>query len=121
MAEKKWARAKQSGAHGLRRGAWYLLVNDPGGSLVVINVRKHNVPVPRSMVEITDAPPRRWSVVKWDENQIGAQRASEQEMGMMYGVCPKCGARQQLDPPDAGEMICEMCELEFPVNWDEYC
>jgi hypothetical protein len=121
MPEKRWARAKQSGAHGLRRGAWYLLVNDPGGSLVILNVRKHNVPVPREMIEVSDSAPQRWSVVKWDEHQSGAQRASEQAIGMMYAVCPKCGARMQLDPPDVADLTCDTCEGEFPVNWDEYC
>ncbi|MGD2136221.1 MAG: TFIIB-type zinc ribbon-containing protein [Gemmatimonadales bacterium] len=121
MPEKKWARAKQSGAHGLRRGAWYMVVNDPGGSLVVLNVRKDNVPVPRSMVVISDEPPDRWSVVRWEETQQGAQRASEQSLGMLYAVCPKCGERQKIDPPDAGEMTCEACGGTFPMNWETTC
>jgi hypothetical protein len=121
MPQKRWARARQTGAHGLRRGAWYLLVNDPGGSLIILNVRKHNIPVPRTMVVVSDDSPERWSVVRWDEYQLGVQTASQKGTGLMYVVCPKCGARKQIDPPKAAQMTCDQCQGGFPVNWDEYC
>ena len=91
MPQKRWARARQTGAHGLRRGAWYLLVNDPGGSLIILNVRKHNIPVPRTMVVVSDDSPERWSVVRWDEYQLGVQTASQKGTGLTlsikYGEC----------------------------------
>lgn len=77
----KWVRPKRSGAHGLRRGAWYQVVNDNSPSLVILHVRKTNVPVPRSMLEFSDSLPAKWSVVKWEESQRGSRRASESQSG----------------------------------------
>jgi hypothetical protein len=59
MPPKKWARVRHSGAHGLRRGAWFVVVNDSHPSLIVLDVRRDNVPVPRSQVELTEAAPAR--------------------------------------------------------------
>ncbi len=121
MAPKKWARAKQSGMHGLRRGAWYQVVNDPEGNLVVLSVRKDNVPVPRGMVTFSDTPPTEWSVVQWSETQTGARRASERNLRTTYGVCPKCGNRQDFDPPNAPRMACGLCHETFGVDWEHPC
>ncbi len=121
MQEKRWARVKRSGAHGLRRGAWYLVVNNAKSDLVILDVRKENVPIPRSMVEITTTAPTRWSVVQWEESQRGAQRASESRFGLVYAVCPGCRARQQLRPPDAERMTCEECGEAFDVEWEQVC
>jgi hypothetical protein len=121
MSPRKWARAKQSGAHGLRRGAWYLVVNVPSKALVVLSVRKHNVPVPRSVVELSDEPPTKWSVVRWEESQSGARRVSEQAHGLTYGVCPECGARGPLVPPDAQTLTCDECGKTAEVDWENPC
>ena len=118
---RKWARAKQSGAHGLRRGAWYLVVNEPSDSLVVLSVRKTNVPVPVGMVELSDQQPTKWSVVRWEETQSGIRRASEQALGLTYGVCPACGARGALDAPDVQSLTCDECGLTAEVDWEHPC
>lgn len=118
---RKWARAKGSGTHGLRRGAWYLVVNDAQPAVVILNVRKNNVPVPRSMLDISQERPSQWSVVKWQETQRGARRASEQNMGFVYVVCPSCGERERIEPSDAKDMTCPHCGGTFPIDWEHPC
>ncbi|HLB38179.1 MAG TPA: hypothetical protein VJL31_16525 [Gemmatimonadales bacterium] len=118
---RQWARAKGAGAHGLRRGAWYLVVNDSQPAVVVLNVRKTNVPVPRTMLDIVKGKPTQWSVVKWQETQRGARRASEQELGLVYAVCPSCGERGKIDPLDATELTCDHCHGTFSLDWEHPC
>jgi hypothetical protein len=118
---RKWARARGAGAHGLRRGAWYLVVNDTQQSVVILNVRKQNVPVPRSMLDVRTGSPDMWSVVVWQESQRGAKRASEENLGLQYGVCPACGERTPLEPPDAAELTCTQCGGTFAVDWERPC
>lgn len=121
-SRRKWARAKTSGAHGLRRGAWYLVVNDAQKNVVVLNVRKSNVPVPRSMLEVSEEQPSKWSVVRWQESQRGARRASERNMGVLiYAVCPSCGERSPIEPKDAPTLACAHCHGVFPVDWEHPC
>jgi hypothetical protein len=121
MAAKKWARVKRSGAHGLRRGAWYPVVNDKKPELVFVDVNRRNVPVPRDLVELAGDAPERWSVVMWKEEENGAVRASDSEYGKMYGVCPRCRARQKFSPPGVAEMACPECGGEFAVDWENPC
>lgn len=118
---RKWARARGAGAHGLRRGAWYLVVNDTQPSVVILNVRKQNVPVPRSMLEIRQESPAAWSVVRWEDSQRGARRASQEQLGMEYGVCPACGERARLEPPNVAELTCGQCGGTFTVDWERPC
>ena len=121
LGPKKWARAKQSGAHGLRRGAWYAVVNEGHPKMAVLSVRKHNVPVPREMLEFSDGRPTQWSVVQWQDRQRGAQRASEANEGLTYAVCPACGERARLDPPDTKRITCAHCHGDFTVDWEHPC
>lgn len=119
LGPKQWARVKQSGAHGLRRGAWYAVVNNAKPDLVILDVHKHNVPVPRGLVEVSDAKPSRWSVVQWQETDRGAQRVSESELGMIYAVCPACRARAPIEPDDAQAMKCPECGRRFEMDWEK--
>ena len=124
MAEgtpRKWARARGAGAHGLRRGAWYLVVNDTQQGVVILNVRKQNVPVPRSMLDIRPSSPDAWSVVRWQESQRGARRASQEQLGLEYGVCPACGQRTRLEPPQVPQLTCVQCGGTFGVDWERPC
>lgn len=118
---RKWARAKGAGAHGLRRGAWYLVVNDSQQGVVVLDVRKNNVPIPRTMLDISEERPGKWSVVKWQETQRGARRASEENLGLVYAVCPSCGERGKIEPPDAAALTCVHCHGTFAVDWEHPC
>jgi hypothetical protein len=120
MIPKKWARVKRSGTHGLRRGAWYPVVSDPPTGLVILSVRKHNVPVLRAHLDLDDAPPSRWSIVRWTEQQRGAQRASEQNVGLTYAVCPACSGRAKAEV-QAPRLTCPDCGGTFPVDWEHPC
>lgn len=120
LPRRRWARARQSGAYQLRRGAWYLVVNE-SSKLVVLQVRKENLPVPRDMLELANAKPDAWSVVRWDEHQLGARRVSEEHLGLTYAVCPSCAERQAIEPRDARSMMCESCGKEFPLDWEHPC
>ena len=115
---RKYARARGAGAHGLRRGAWYLVVNDIQPAVVVLFVRKNNVPVPRDMLYIIEGKPGQWTVVKWQETQRGARRASEESLGFVYAVCPSCSERGKIEPPDAARLTCAHCHGTFPVDWE---
>jgi hypothetical protein len=111
---------RRSGTHGLRRGAWYSVVADPPSGLVILNVRMNNVPVLRAHVELSDSPPDRWSVVQWDEKQRGAERASQENDGLLYAVCPSCSARAK-PAPETRRLSCPECGGEFPVDWEHPC
>jgi len=51
MTPKRWARVRATRAHGLRRGAWYTVVNDSKPGIVFLDVSKRNVAVDRSLLE----------------------------------------------------------------------
>jgi len=118
---RKWARAKGAGAHGLRRGAWYLVVNDSLPAVVLLDVRRTNVPVPRDMLDVRRERPSQWSVVKWEETQRGARRAGDHQLGLLYAVCPACGERGAIEPPDAVQLTCVHCHGTFGLDRDHPC
>ena len=118
---KKWARVKLSGAHNLRRGAWYPVVNDNNARLVVLDVAKRNVPVPRESVELADGRPTKWSVVKFNTNKPIPARISQENLPMTYAVCPFCRARS-VEVFDGTAMLkCDECGKEAEVDWDHPC
>lgn len=121
MEPKKWARVRKTGAHGLRRGAWYPVVNDARTDLVVLDVNKKNIPVPRDLLEVRDGRPALWSVVEWQTQQRGASRAAKANAGPVYAVCPSCKTRSRLEPQDAQEMVCPKCGGDFGVDWATSC
>ncbi len=96
--QKKWARVKRAGAHGLRRGAWYVVLTDTKPTIVVLDVNKKAVPVDRTLLEFTTEKPHKWSVVRLDAKDDAPRRPSQAGLGMLYGVCQLPGARQ----PGAG-------------------
>lgn len=121
MTAKQWARVKSTGTHGLRRGAWYVVVAAPKAGPLVLSVRQRNVPVLREHVDFSDVRPAAWSVVRWEMSQRGAQRASQQAIGLTYGVCPACSERSALTQPDLPRLKCESCGAEYPVDWAHPC
>ena len=66
LAPNKWARVAKAEAHGLRRGAWYPVVNDTTDSMIVLDVNKENRPVSRAWLQFRDQRPTKWSVVRRD-------------------------------------------------------
>jgi hypothetical protein len=121
MGPKKWARVKLSGAHNLRRGAWYPVVNDSSAKIVVLDVAKRNVPVPRESVELADAKPEAWSVVKFNPDKPLPARISQENLPLTYAVCPFCRARSVEVDGGTPMLKCDECGKEAPVDWDNPC
>ena len=59
-----WARAKKSGAHILRRGAWYRVYRQRSDGTLLLEVRKEIVPMNMQFVDLSTDPPTTWSVVR---------------------------------------------------------
>jgi len=114
---RKWARVRQEGAHGLRRGAWYAVVNDGKGSFVVLDVYRRNVPVDRAVLEVVNDRPMCWSIVRLTPESLAAARARERDnLEPTYAVCPRCRRRA---PVKTGtmDMECVHCRQVFLVDW----
>ena len=65
MADFGWARSRGERAEheGLRRGAWYRVVEDGGKAWIVLDVHHVEVRVPKDEVEVRGEAPKTWSVV----------------------------------------------------------
>jgi hypothetical protein len=120
MEPKRWARVRLAGAHGLRRGAWYPVVNDKKPTIVFLDVNKRNVAVDRTLLEFSETKPTQWSVVVRDANERGTQRASAASLNRVYAVCPRCRARTNLDHGERAAR-CPVCAGEFEVDWQHRC
>lgn len=120
MAPRRWARVKATRAHGLRRGAWYSVVNDSKPGIVFLDVSKRNVAVDRSLLEFRDFAPDHWSVVIRKSEEGGTQRASEAHLNPTYGVCPHCRGRSNLFA-GAPRARCTYCGGEYPIDWVNTC
>ena len=120
MSPSKWARVKQSEAHGLRRGAWYPVVSNGNSGTVVLDVNKSNRPVHRVNLEFSDEKPDKWSVVKRDPEERAAKRADHAKLGTQYAVCPSCRERTAIGESDVS-LTCPACEAEHQVDWANPC
>ena len=103
MADVGWARSRGDRAEGqgLRRGAWYRIVEDPKKEWVVLDVHHVEVRVPRSDLEIRGESPKNWSVVR--EPHL---------------VCPGCHARYVL-PEGPKDAKCPECGRNYPIDWKD--
>jgi hypothetical protein len=120
MSPTRWARVRQSEAHGLRRGAWYPVVSNGNSGTVVLDVNKSNRPVHRTNLEFSERKPDKWSVVKRDPGERAAKRADDANLGTQYGVCPQCRERTVLHDSESSS-ICPACETEFEIDWENPC
>ena len=114
MNELQWGRPRGTDNLGLRRGAWYRVVNLTRQEAVV-EVNRHHVAVPRVSLTIVSAPPRSWTVVTRprDVKHLPA------DWGQYYAVCPSCRTRAPLKTaPDA--MRCPQCAGTFRVGWEDW-
>ncbi|MBE0591823.1 MAG: hypothetical protein IH616_05410 [Gemmatimonadales bacterium] len=116
-----WARVKRLGAHGLRRGAWYPVVNEVTAEMLVVDVAKQNVPVPRQLVDVSERAPGRWSIVSRNSAEPGAERINAAGHPLEYAVCPGCRSRVPFGPGRPEEMQCPNCQRRYPVDWDDRC
>ena len=104
MAKAAWARSRgdRGEVKGLRRGAWYRVVEeDKIKTYVVLDVHGLEVRVPRGDLEVRREPPKAWSVVH--EPHL---------------VCPGCHQRRHVSgkPKD---VKCTECGHSYAVNWED--
>ena len=108
-----WARLRVDVNCGLRRGAWYRIVQVAGND-AVLELTPEPVPVPCRLLETVFHRPFRWSVVPRPRDVHSVPSA----WGSRYAVCPVCRTRA----PFAGHPVdlrCPRCHGEFAVAWDE--
>lgn len=103
MAELGWARSRGDRAEqdGLRRGAWYRIVEAPGKPWVVLDVHQVQVRIPKMDIQIRKARPKAWSVVH--EPHL---------------VCPGCHKRQHVSGKPH-RVKCHGCGNGFRVDWKD--
>jgi len=113
MTSLHWARLTAEGPYPLRRGGWYR-VTEFERHEVIVDVQWKAVSVPRSLVEVAEQRPLRWTVVPRPRDAVRLPES----WGAVYGVCPNCNNRASLEntPQD---LSCGQCEGQFPVAWDE--
>ena len=112
-----WARAKPAGAHIMRLGAWYQIVDERNPSLIVLDIARRTVPVPRDLVEITREAPVQFSVVYRSLDDHNPARGTPGDVGLTYAVCPSSSTRVPL----AGQpehLECPSCGQLHPVDWE---
>ena len=107
-----WARLQADLNCNLRRGAWYRLIKTDGLAALV-DVRGKPVPVVRAFLQMTNSPPRKWTVVRRPRSVPHAL-----QMGRLYAVCPACRDRVSLHGKPS-RMLCGRCAVEYAVDWDE--
>lgn len=98
-----WARSAGDKAEreGLRRGAWYRVVEDDGKPWIVVDVHHIEVRIPRDRIELRQQPPNVWSVVRHP-----------------YLVCPGCHARRYVADEPA-QLQCPECGNTYAIDWTD--
>lgn len=110
----QWARLKDDENRGLRRGAWYRVVELTAGD-AVLDVNRKSVPVPRTALDIVSGPPRVWTIVRRPRDAKGLVT----EWDDKYLVCPGCRNRVPLKG-NPHSLRCPRCDQLFRVGWDEW-
>jgi hypothetical protein len=98
-----WVRSQGDKAEreGLRRGAWYRVVEDDGKPWLVVDVHHTEIRIPRENLEIKPQPPTAWSVVRHP-----------------YLVCPGCHTRRYV-AGQPNEVQCPECGNTYPIDWKD--
>lgn len=103
MGDLGWARSRGARAEGqgLRRGAWYRVVESPPTDYVVLDVHHVEIRIATSDVEIRTERPASWSVVR--EPHL---------------VCPGCHSRTVI-PEGQKNAKCSECGRTYPIDWKD--
>ncbi len=103
MADIGWARSRgnRAEAQGLRRGAWYRVVEDSNKDWVVLDVHHVEIRIPKGDLELRRDPPKSWSVVR--EPHL---------------VCPSC-ARRHVVSEGQKDAKCPECGRTYPIDWKD--
>jgi hypothetical protein len=110
-----WARARPHGAHIMRLGAWYKVVGNTAPNLVILEIARRNVAIPRDLLQISSDRPERFSVVRRSPSNLGGK---SDDSASTYAVCPVSGTRVPLSGhPESIE--CPSCGHRGSVDWEE--
>lgn len=109
----QWARLLTDLNIAVRRGAWYR-IRRLGLLQAVIEVGGQELEVPAPFLEVTERPPRKWTVVARPRDAVRVPS----DWGDRYAVCPACRARQRLVGRPR-RMTCGACQGDFQVGWKE--
>ena len=113
MAFEQWARLCEDVCCGLRRGAWYKVLF-AGHDLVVVDVERERLLIPRDVLEFVDARPASWTVVLHTRESV----SFPPHRGKRFAVCPNCRLRQV--PTGRPHMLrCQRCNGLFEVDWQQ--
>jgi hypothetical protein len=113
MASPQWARLRTDVNVKLRRGAWYRILK-LGAQEAVLDVNRQAVPVARTLLQIVQEPPQRWTVVPAPRNAVRFPSS----WGPRYAVCPACRSRSPLQG-EPSTLRCTRCNGLFDVAWNE--
>ncbi len=114
MAELQWARLKGVANCGLRRGAWYRVLElTPRDA--VLEVQRKPLSLPRHSLQFLSVPPYTWTVVAQPHDARGLAAA----WGGTYVVCPSCRNRAPLKGSPQ-RLRCPRCNGLFRVAWEEW-
>jgi len=119
-----WARSRgKSGAErGLRRGAWYPVLETSARGFAVLDISDIHVRISRERLQFRGERPAAWAVVSLtaEEAEREAQRHGHPvtTLSRVYLVCPGCHARRHLTEL-APELRCETCGSAYPVDWSD--
>ncbi len=110
-----WARVTGHGDHIMRLGAWYEVVGSTGPNLIVLDVARRNVAIPRNLLRISTRRPERFSVVSRSPSMLGGK---SDDSASTYAVCPVSGTRVPLSGHPKS-IKCPSCGHRGSVDWEE--
>jgi len=113
MATVRWARLRRVASCGLRLGAWYP-VAALSATEVQVHVHGRVARVPRAMLDLREAPPHEWSVVRGPFNLVRVPVGARDG----YVVCPNCRHRETIPETRSAVQRCPRCNGAFAVAWD---
>ncbi len=113
MAGQQWARLQTDVNVKLRRGAWYRILR-LGAQEAVLEVNRRPITVLRTLLQIVQAPPTRWTVVASPRNTMRFPTG----WGERYAVCPACRSRSPLEG-HPNNLRCARCNGLFDIAWNE--
>ena len=114
MTQILWGRLQTDVDCALRRGAWYRVMAI-GGLEATLDVGNKLQSVPRSLLKIVSATPRRWTVVPRPAGAVGMPPEWTR-----YAVCPGCRERAAVPAREQPRRLtCGRCRETFEVDWTE--
>jgi hypothetical protein len=96
------------------------VVNDSNPKIVILDVLKNNVPVPRDSLDLSDQKPERWTIVKFNPSGPIPPRIQQKDLPLTYAVCPYCRARAEL-AEGVHTLTCPECNKTSEVDWLNTC